>query len=151
APATRVTLVAIEISQAVRDFAAPYANIVLEERPYDKADIRAADLVIAAVNDMQAAHRIREDALTCEKLVNVADKPELCDFYLGSVVKKGNLKIAISTNGKSPTLAKRIKVTLSGVIPEEIDEVLDNMQALRNKLSGDFNHKVKVLNEVTRS
>ena len=45
-------------------------------------------------------------------LVNVADTPELCDFYLGSIVDKGNLKIAISTNGKSPTIAKRMREQL---------------------------------------
>ncbi|WP_262915673.1 TSUP family transporter [Niabella ginsengisoli] len=151
APATAVKLVAIEISNEVRNFVAPYPNIVLEERGYAKSDIKDADLVIAAVNDLQVATQIKADADECEKLVNVADKPELCDFYLGSVVKKGNLKIAISTNGKSPTIAKRLKETLNEVIPDEIDEVLDNMQALRNKLSGDFDHKLKVLNNVTRS
>lgn len=151
APATQIKLVAIQISDAVREFVAPYPTIVLEERPYERADIEAADLVIAAVNDLQVAQQVREDTTACEKLVNIADKPELCDFYLGSVVKKGNLKIAISTNGKSPTIAKRLKETLSEAIPDEIDDVLDNMQALRNKLSGDFDHKVKVLNNVTRS
>ncbi|MGE9311790.1 TSUP family transporter [Niabella sp. CJ426] len=151
APATQIKLVAIQISDAVREFVKPYNTIVLEERAYQIADIRAADLVIAAVNDLQVAQQVRVDATACEKLVNVADKPELCDFYLGSVVKKGNLKIAISTNGKSPTIAKRLKETLNESIPDEIDDVLDNMQALRNKLSGDFDHKVKVLNNVTRS
>jgi siroheme synthase-like protein len=151
APETQIKLVATQISDAVREFVAPYNTIVLEERAYQIADIRAADLVIAAVNDWQVAQQVRVDATACEKLVNVADKPELCDFYLGSVVKKGNLKIAISTNGKSPTIAKRLKETLNESIPDEIDDVLDNMQALRNKLSGDFDHKVKVLNNVTRS
>ena len=49
------------------------------------------------------SQEIRNDARIAGKLINVADKPGLCDFYLGSIVKKGNLKIAISTNGKSPT------------------------------------------------
>jgi siroheme synthase-like protein len=151
APATSIKLVAIQISDAVREFVATYDTVTLEERAYQKADIEAADLVIAAVNDIKVAQQVREDTIACEKLVNVADKPELCDFYLGSVVKKGNLKIAISTNGKSPTIAKRLKETLNEAIPDEIDGVLDNMQALRNKLSGDFDHKVKVLNSVTRS
>lgn len=151
APATQIKLVAIQISDAVREFVATYDTVTLEERAYQKADIEAADLVIAAVNDIKVAQQVREDTIACEKLVNVADKPELCDFYLGSVVKKGNLKIAISTNGKSPTIAKRLKETLNEAIPDEIDGVLDNMQALRNKLSGDFDHKVKVLNSVTRS
>ena len=71
-----------------------------------------ADIVIVAVNDVATSEAIRNAAKAQGKLVNVADKPELCDFYLSSVVKKGNLKIAISTNGKSPTAAKRIKEVL---------------------------------------
>src|SRR5205085_2366044 len=77
------------------------------------------------------------------------DKPELCDFYLSSVVKKGNLKIAISTNGKSPTIAKRLKEIFTDVVPDEMDRLLDNMQHIRNQLSGDFNEKVAKLNEIT--
>ena len=84
------------------------------------------------------------------KLVNVADMPELCDFYLSSVVKKGNLKIAISTNGKSPTIAKRLKDLFNELLPEEIDELLDNMQSVRNRLKGDFNDKVNQLNAITK-
>jgi siroheme synthase-like protein len=57
-------------------------------------------LFIIAINDPIISEQIRNDAKQRSKLVNAADKPELCDFYLGSVVKKGNLKIAISTNGK---------------------------------------------------
>jgi siroheme synthase-like protein len=83
-------------------------------------------------------------------LVNVADTPELCDFYLGSIVQKGNLKIAISTNGKSPTIAKRIKEVLNETIPDEIESLLQNMQGIRNKMSGDFAEKVKQLDELTK-
>ncbi|GAB3426692.1 TSUP family transporter [Niabella aquatica] len=151
APATQIKLVAIEISDAVKAFAASYPNIALEQRAYQKEDIANANLVIAAVNDLKVAEEVKQDAEACEKLVNVADKPEFCDFYLGSVVKKGNLKIAISTNGKSPTIAKRLKELLNETIPEDIDTLLNNMQALRNRLSGDMEHKVKVLNNVTRT
>ena len=84
-------------------------------------------------------------------LVNAADKPELCDFYLGSVVQKGNLKIAISTNGKSPTIAKRLKEVLNETLPDEIDTLLNSMQTIRNKMSGDFTEKVKQLNELTKN
>ena len=82
-------------------------------------------------------------------LVNVADTPELCDFYLSSVVKKGDLKIAISSNGKSPTLTKRIREVLDDVLPEEIDELLQNLQQVRDLLKGDFEYKVKELDKIT--
>ena len=84
------------------------------------------------------------------KLVNVADKPELCDFYLGSIVKKGSVKIAISTNGKSPTIAKRLKEVINDLIPEEMEDVLQNMQTIRQGMNGDFDEKVKQLNDITK-
>jgi uncharacterized membrane protein YfcA len=83
--------------------------------------------------------------------VNVADKPEQCDFYLGSIVQKGHLKIAISTNGKSPTLAKRLREVLSEAIPNEFDNLLESVHQLRNRLNGDFASKVRYLNEHTKS
>jgi len=64
-------------------------------------------------------------------------------------VQKGNLKIAISTNGKSPTLAKRLKETLNDVLPDELDEILNNLSLIRNKLKGNFAEKVSRLNEIT--
>ncbi len=109
-----------------------------------------AILVISAVDDKIISEKIWRDAKENNKLINVADKPELCDFYLSSIVKKGNLKIAISTNGKSPTIAKRIKETLNEAIPEEIDEVLDNMQTIRKNIDGDFSEKVSKLNDITK-
>ena len=105
--------------------------------------------MIAAVNDITISEQIRDDAHRAGKLVNVADKPELCDFYLSSVVKKGDLKIAISTNGKSPTVAKRLKEQINEMMPDEIENVLENMHVIRKGLNGDFAAKVKHLNEIT--
>jgi uncharacterized membrane protein YfcA len=107
------------------------------------------DLVILAINDKEESKRISEEVKKKGLLVNVADKPELCDFYLGSIVKKGNLKIAISTNGKSPTIAKRLKETFDETLPDELDQVLNNMSTIRNNLNGDFAQKVTELNKIT--
>ncbi|MEI9911246.1 MAG: TSUP family transporter [Bacteroidota bacterium] len=76
--------------------------------------------------------------------------PDSAIFYLGSIVQKGNLKIAISTNGKSPTAAKRIKEVLHETLPGELDEVIDNLHKVRNKLNGNFDYKVKKLNSITK-
>ncbi|HLZ88335.1 MAG TPA: TSUP family transporter, partial [Puia sp.] len=93
---------------------------------------------------------VARDAKEQGILLNVADTPDLCDFYLSSVVRKGNLKIAISTNGKSPTIAKRLKEELGGMIPDEMESVLNNMQTIRQRLNGDFPEKVRKLNELTK-
>jgi siroheme synthase (precorrin-2 oxidase/ferrochelatase) len=65
------------------------------------------------------------------------------------VVKKGDLKIAISTNGKSPTLAKRMREFLEAALPDTTQELLDNLGQIRARIEGDFQAKLKALNEVT--
>lgn len=150
-PNAQIKLVATVISDEIKELAKEYPKIILIEKPYEATDIDGADLVIAAVNDRAVSEQVSMDAKQKGKLVNAADKPELCDFYLGSIVQKGSLKIAISTNGKSPTVAKRIKEVLNETLPAELDELLKNMQVIRNKIGGDFTEKVKQLNEITKT
>lgn len=148
-PGAKINVVSLAFNESFLSYAAGNDNIILSERPYTSGDAQKYDLVFVAVNDPQASSIITDDAHACGKLVNVADQPELCDFYLGSVVQKGNLKIGISTNGKSPTIAKRLKEILSDAIPDEIDTTLENLNTIRTKLNGDFHHKVKKLNSIT--
>ena len=150
-PSAVITVVATQISDEIKELAKEYATITLIEKPYGISDLDNKDLAIAAINDPIVSRQVAMDARSKGILVNAADKPELCDFYLGSVVQKGNLKIAISTNGKSPTIAKRLKEVLSETLPDEIDTLLNSMQTIRNKMSGDFTEKVKQLNELTKN
>jgi siroheme synthase-like protein len=149
-PKANIKLVATAISDEIKALQNDYPNIILIQRPYHASDMNGVDIIIAALNDREVSEQVCKDAKSKRILVNAADKPELCDFYLSSVVQKGNLKIAISTNGKSPTIAKRVKEVLNDTLPDEVDDLLDNMQKIRNKLSGDFAEKVKQLNEITK-
>jgi siroheme synthase-like protein len=148
-PLARVTIIAKEIIPEMHALAAEYAGVNIVNKSFADQDLDTADIVIAATNDNDLNVYIRQAAHDRKLLVNIADKPDLCDFYLGSIVQKGDLKIAISTNGKSPTVAKRIKEYLNSEIPDEIDDTLQQMNALRNTLNGDFASKVKQLNEAT--
>ena len=74
----------------------------------------------------------------------------MCDFYLGGIVTKGNVKIAISTNGKSPTMAKRLRQFFEKVLPENLDDVVLNLNVVRDKITGDFAKKVTDLNRITK-
>jgi siroheme synthase-like protein len=148
-PATTISIVAPVISQPVRELAAQHPAVRLLERPYQPGDLEDADMAIVAVNDRAVSETVAREAREKGVLVNVADTPELCDFYLGSVIRKGNLKIAISTNGKSPTIAKRLKEEIGDMIPEEMEAVLENMSAIRRGLNGDFPEKVRRLNDLT--
>lgn len=149
-PQTVINLIAIDIKDEIRQLANAYSNITVHQKPYNETDLNETNILIIAVNDIALATKIKEEASAKNILVNVADKPELCDFYLSSIVQKGNLKIAISTNGKSPTLAKRLKETFAEILPDELNEILNNLHLIRNKLSGNFADKVNKLNNITK-
>lgn len=150
APSTSVHIVAAAVSDGVIKLAASHPNVVIEKRNFQPEDLQAKELVIIAINDKAESLRIRKLAKENKLLVNVADTPEQCDFYLSSIVQKGNLKIAISTNGKSPTVAKRIKEVLNDALPAGLDEAIENIHKVRNKLNGNFEYKVKKLNALTK-
>lgn len=149
-PRARVEVVAQEADEATQAFIAQHDAITLHRKAFEESDLDGKDLVILATNNAALNERIRTFAEERHILLNVADKPDLCNFYLGSVVQKGNLKLGISTNGKSPTMAKRLKEFFNDILPEEIDETLQLMQEYRNQLKGDFRHKVETLNAHTR-
>jgi precorrin-2 dehydrogenase/sirohydrochlorin ferrochelatase len=148
-PEATITIVSPEIRAEIIEAAASNERIRLVYDSYNPDFLKTADLVLAATNFKAINAQVYNDCQARKIWVNVADTPEYCDFYLSSVVKKGDLKIAISTNGKSPTLAKRLRALLEEIIPESIQETLDNLQAIRNKLKGDFESKIKRLNEIT--
>ncbi len=148
-PFAKVTLVAPEISDEINTLSIQYPNMVLVNREFRSDDLEGEDIVIAATENHELNREIRIQAKKKKILVNVADTPDLCDFYLGSIVTKGDLKIAISTNGKSPTFAKRLREFLEDALPDDLQIVIDNLNEIRGKLKGDFAHKIKVLNELT--
>ncbi|WKN41832.1 precorrin-2 dehydrogenase/sirohydrochlorin ferrochelatase family protein [Tunicatimonas pelagia] len=149
-PETCVTLVGQEILQPdIFRLAEEHPNVRVVERQFRWRDLRGKDLVFLATNDRKLHERVKVRTRRRRIMTNVADTPNLCDFYLSSVVKKGDLKIAISSNGKSPTLTKRIRQYLEEAIPDDVQSLLDNLLEVRNQLRGDFEYKVKKLNEVT--
>ena len=148
-PEAKVTLVAPEIRAEIRDVARTNSRIVLIERKFEETDLEEKDLAIVTTNDKAENERIKTLASTRHLLCNVADTPPLCDFYLSSVVQKGNLKVAISTNGMSPTMAKRLKEVLNEALPENLEVAMEQLKAVRDMLKGDFAYKVDELNRIT--
>lgn len=149
-PLANVIIVAEEVIQEVFEFIADKETVQLERRRFQESDLNEKDLVVVASNNPELNRQIRDLTVKRHILLNVADKPDLCDFYLGSIIQKGNLKIGISTNGKSPTMAKRLKEFFNEILPEEIDETLELLQEYRNQLRGDLEHKIKQLNAHTQ-
>ncbi|TAG30863.1 MAG: ABC transporter permease [Sphingobacteriia bacterium] len=149
-PQANIIIVAPFVRPEIKELAAAHQNCIVEERIYLPDDLQHKHLVILATDDVELHKQIKTQAAEMKLLVNVADTPDLCDFYLGSIVQKGNLKIAISTNGKSPTAAKRIKEALQVSLPDELDDLLNNLQSIRNKLKGNFAYKVEEMNRITK-
>jgi len=148
-PTARVTIVAKEVREEIWDLARD-REVEIHEAAYDEKFLEGMQVVIAATDDLEVNLTVRREAKLRNILVNVADNPQYCDFYMGGIVTKGNLKIAISTNGKSPTLAKRLRQFFEEFIPDNIDELLENLDDYRKTLKGNFQEKVDQLNDLTK-
>lgn len=148
-PNAQVRLIAREVSDEVMELIEGKTNIELRKKSFEPADLDGIQIVIAATDDRETNSAIRDIAKGRNVIVNVADTPDLCDFYLGSIVTKGDLKLAISTNGKSPTFAKRFREVLEESLPESVPEMLVNLRKIRDSLKGNFGSKVEQLNELT--
>ncbi|WP_460219919.1 precorrin-2 dehydrogenase/sirohydrochlorin ferrochelatase family protein [Psychroserpens sp. MEBiC05023] len=147
-PTANVTMVAPFFRPEVIALATAY-DIKMFNLAYDESFLCDKDLAIVATDKLNVNHQVYRDAKRRNLLVNVADTPELCDFYLGGIVTKGHVKIAISTNGKSPTTAKRLRQFFEAVIPEDINQLVQNLNAYRKTIKGNFEDKVSALNKIT--
>lgn len=148
-PGTYIKLVAPEIEANIQTLATSSQQLELISREVAATDMDDVDLVFLTVNDFELINELVVEAHDRNLLVNAGDTPGYSDFHLSSVVHKGDLKIAISTNGKSATFSKHLEEVLSDSIPDESQEAIENLQELRTHLRGDFTDKVKKLNEVT--
>lgn len=150
-PDSTVTVVADMFRDEIKEYVKDYPKVTLVERRFDFNDLNDKDLVVLATDNPDLHASIKRVTAERHILCNVADTPDLCDFYLGSIVQKGDLKIGISTNGKSPTMAKRMREFLDDIIPENIQQLLDNLREIRKSIKGDFQEKIRILNEVTET
>lgn len=149
-PNAHVTVVAKEFHPDLIKLAMG-KKVRLVEKAYSEDDLRCKQIVIAATDSHEVNLEVYRHCKAKNTLVNVADTPQCCDFYMGGIVTKGHVKIAISTNGKSPTVAKRLRQYFEEVIPDDINVLLKNLHKIRSKITGGFEQKVKELNEITAS
>lgn len=107
----RIRVVALEASAAVRQWFRD-GRIELELRPFTAEDLNGAFLAIVATSSRSLNERIYQEAEKHGVLCNVVDVPDLCDFFYPAVVRRGDLQIAVSTAGQSPSLALKIRQQL---------------------------------------
>ncbi|MBP8793579.1 MAG: bifunctional precorrin-2 dehydrogenase/sirohydrochlorin ferrochelatase [Lutibacter sp.] len=149
-PNAQVTIVSKEFNSDLIALAKNH-NVQLIESVYNVSFLEGKHMVVATTDVVAVNIQVHADCRERSILVNVADNPPYCDFYMGGIVTRGNVKIAISTNGKSPTLAKRLRQFFEEVIPDNIDELAQNLNNFRKTIKGDFQEKVATMNEMTRS
>ena len=107
----RVHVVALDASPAVREWARA-GRLELELRAYSGKDLEGAFLAVVATNSRSLNQRVYDEAQRRGVLCNVVDVPDLCDFFYPAVVRRGDLQIAVSTSGQSPSLAQKIRQQL---------------------------------------
>jgi precorrin-2 dehydrogenase / sirohydrochlorin ferrochelatase len=129
----RVTLVSPFATERLEKMAENH-KITWHKRSYEASDLDDAFLVIGATDDEVLNKQISHDAEKQNKLCNIADRPEVCNFILPAIVQKDDLIIAISTSGQSPAFAKKLKKELEKQFGDEYTVFLKMMGAIRKKL-----------------
>ena len=150
-PNANVEVVAPQFLPELEDLASHHPSVKLTSKKFNRWMLRKRNMVIACTDDLKVNKRIYDLCRKKYLICNIADTPPLCDYYLGGIVTKGNVKIAISTNGKSPTTAKRLREFFEEVIPEDINKMVENLNEYRKTLKGNFEEKVQLMNEITES
>lgn len=131
----RVTVVAPEAKPALSEMA---AQVRWVRREFEAVDLDGMFLAIAATDRQAVNHAVAEEARRRGILCNSVDDPPDCDFFYPSVVRRGELQIAISTAGKSPALAQRLRAEINAAIDEEIGQWLDQVGEIRLNILARF-------------
>ncbi|RJP86738.1 MAG: bifunctional precorrin-2 dehydrogenase/sirohydrochlorin ferrochelatase [Desulfobacteraceae bacterium] len=128
-----VTVVSPKFSEALLALEKT-STVTLICRPYETSDLDGKFLVIVATDNEELNRRVNADAESRNMLCNIADVPDICNFILPSIIRRGDLVIAISTSGKSPAFAKKLRKDLEKNFGDEYARFLTLMGAARKKL-----------------
>ena len=150
-PNANVEVVATRFLPELEALIKNHSSVTLTQSKFKKKMLKKRHMVIACTDDLEVNKRVYDLARKRYLICNIADTPPLCDYYLGGIVTKGNVKIAISTNGKSPTTAKRLREFFEEVIPEDVNKMVENLNEYRKSLKGNFEEKVQKMNEITEA
>ena len=146
----RVVVVAKKVSEAMEKLCLTTPTELIKGS-YSKEYIGCARLVIAATNDQELNETIYEDCQALEILCNVVDQPDLCDFYVPAVVKRGCLQIAIGTDGYCPAYAGHLRRKIEQLITEKHGQFVCQLEWARKEVlraSDDPDQKKAILGDL---
>jgi len=133
AAGARITVIAKHVQPALQEaFVLPHVELVLSA--YSKEFLVGATLAVAATNDSVLNRQIFQDCQELEVLCNVVDEPELCDFYLPAVIQRGDLQIAVGTDGCCPAYAGHLRKKLEALFTETHGLFLAALQQARKEI-----------------
>ena len=129
-----VVVIAPEALPRVQEFAAG-GDVEWVRREYREGDVAGAFLVVAATATAAVNRAVFAEASGLGVLCNAVDDPPFCDFYFPSVVKRGELQVAISTAGESPALAQRLRKEINAALPQDLGEWVMELGRLRREVT----------------
>lgn len=128
-----VTVIAPEVSPRIQQLA-DGGDLELVLRSYEVGDLTGAFLAVAATDNPAVNRAVFAEAEAAKVLINAVDDPPFCDFYFPSVVRRGDLQIAISTAGHSPALAQRLRREINLLLPPDAGDWLSELGNLRREV-----------------
>lgn len=140
AAGARVRVVATTVS----DDLDPELISELQTRPFQPEDVIGAQLVIAATGDRNVDAAVAQAARDRGIWVNAADQPEDCDFVLPAVARRGPVSIAVSTDGRSPALAQRVRDVTGRYLSEDVAHLAEELAVLRRQLRAEGRSSMSV-------
>ena len=144
-----VTVVALKVCENIQ--AMP---VYINYSEYRENDVKGYQLVIAATDDDSTNRRIYEDAQKLGIPINVVDQPELCSFYMGSVYRDGDMKVAVSTNGRCPSFGKYLRDHIKNMSKGLWGKTLQQLALKREKIVKKFisySQKQKLLEKLVNN
>jgi len=129
----KVTVIAPQANPKILDLAAS-GEIELIQREYAPGDVSNYFLVVTATNVPAVNRAVYHEAVSKNIICNAVDDPPFCDFYFPSVVRRGDLQIAISTAGASPALAQRLRKEINAQLPLDTGDWLADLGNLRREV-----------------
>jgi len=133
AAAARVTVIAPEANPRITALA-DSGDIALHLREYTHGDLANQFLAVAATDNPAVNRAVFAEAEASGVLINAVDDPPFCDFYFPSVVRRGDLQIAISTAGHSPALAQQLRKQINEALPLDAGDWLAELGNLRREV-----------------
>jgi precorrin-2 dehydrogenase / sirohydrochlorin ferrochelatase len=133
ASGARVVVIGPQANDWVRSQARA-GKVIWHRRRFVAADVEPAFLVVAATNSYATNEAVFQACVQRGVLCNVVDDPERCDFFYPAVVRRGPLLIAISTSGRSPALARRLRIDLEQQFGSEYSAWVEQVGEMRQKL-----------------